>query len=122
LADVPDEINAIPLPTIREAEYLFKLRGGLYIYVSHDKYNFSYESFKLFLGKPTQMKEIPVLDVQRYRDGGTTYIKTDKGILYSPTPFNKELKPTWDGEKIRQLSPKNFVIEESGSIVKIAKK
>ena len=122
LADVPDEIDVVPLPTIREAEYLFKLRGGVYIYVSHDKYKFSYESFKLFLGKPAQMKEVPVLGVERYRDGGTTYVKTAKGMLFSPTPFDKEKKPTWDGEPIKQLDPKNFVIEENSDTVKITKK
>jgi hypothetical protein len=122
LAGVPDEIDVVPLPTVREVEYLFKLKGEVYIYVSHDKYKFSYESFKMFLGKPAQMKEIPVLNVQRYRDGGTTHIETAQGTLFSPTPFDKKKKPTWGGEQIKQIDSKNFVIEENGDTVKITKK
>lgn len=124
LGDCPFEIEVVPLPTVREAEYLFQLRGGVYLYVSHDKYNHQqYESFKLFLGRANHLTEIPIVGhVERYRDGGTTYIRTTKGVMYSPTPFNKEAKPTWDGVKMKALDPKNFVIEETGDTVTITKK
>lgn len=121
--ECPMNIEVVPLPTVRAPEYLFRLVGGIFIYVSANKYNYSYESFKFFLGKPGQMKEFPVLSVDRYRDGGTTYIKTSAGTLFSPTPFKKpKVKPTWDGEKIKELQPDQYTIEENDDTVKITKK
>ena len=122
LADTPAEVDYVILPHIRIPEYLFKLADGNLIYVSCDKYHYAYELFKLFIGKPDQMEEIHVNDVQRFRDGGTTYVKTDKGVLYSPTTADPKAKPTWDGEKIKELDPKDFLIEENDNIVKITKK
>lgn len=122
LTETPPEINPIPLPTVREAEYLFRLDDGTYIYVSHDKYKYGYETFKLFAGPADHLEEIPINNVERYRDGGTTYVKTDKGTLFSPTPFDKKAKPTWDGEKVKELDLKKFLIEENGNTAKITKK
>lgn len=122
LVETPAEVDYVPLPHIRIPEYLFKLADGSFIYVSCDKYHYAYELFKLFMGKPDGLTEIHVNGVDRYRDGGTTYVKTDKGVLYSPTTADPKAKPTWDGEKIKELDPKDFLIEENGSNVKITKK
>lgn len=89
-------IDAVRLPEVRQEEYSFTLKSGEKLTVTSDKYKFSYESFKLFIGN----KEIPIKDVQRMRDGGTTYIKTDEGLLYAP--INPTEKPTWKGEEIKQ--------------------
>lgn len=111
------DIELIPLPTARRPEYLFEKGDGSFIYVSADKYNYEYESFRLFVGDGKTMQEIPVLEVSRYRDGGTTYVRTEEGILFSPTPFNAESPPSWGHdvaeEKLTRLEPRDCDIVET---------
>lgn len=84
------------LPGGKRVEYSFRLPSGEQILVTSDKNNPSYSSFKLHIGNKEEMREITVLDVNRYRDGGTTIIKTNEGILYVPTPFRRNtVNPTW---------------------------
>jgi hypothetical protein len=114
-------IDVVPLPNVRQPEYLFQMPDGQYIYVSADKYRYSYESFRLFIGKMREMKPIPITDVQRMRDGGTTYVETNLGILYSPTPFRVNEPATWEllatKQKIEltKLDPKKFTITEDAN-------
>ncbi len=84
-----------PLPNVRKPEYLFQMSDGSYIYVDAARYNYSYESFRFFIGTPGSMAQLPITSVNRYRDGGTTIIRTEKGILYSPTIFESDKKPVW---------------------------
>lgn len=42
------------------------------------------------------------LGVQRYRDGGTTIIKTNLGRIYYPAPFRNQ-NPTIDSEELHAL-------------------
>jgi hypothetical protein len=51
-----------------------------------------YDTHKFFIGNADNMKQIPILDIIRYRDGGTTIIKTELGTLHVPTPFTKGQK------------------------------
>lgn len=41
-----------------------------------------------------------VIAIDRLRDGGTTRIKTDCGLVVRPTPFKPERMPTLDGHVI----------------------
>lgn len=86
--------ETVKLPEIRQEQYAFTLKGGEKLKVTADKYNFTYESFKLFIGE----REIPIKHIERFRDGGTTIIDTDEGRLFVPADRNK--KPTWNGEEI----------------------
>ncbi len=100
---------------VRVPEYIFKGDNGTIIYLDAEKYNYSYDSFRMFSGKPGAMKEIKVKSVDRFRDGGTTYIKTEDGsTLYSPTAFNKDESPTWNGAKIERLGKKEFDLASLG--------
>lgn len=109
------EVDPIPLPIVRVPEYLFlhETSGDVYIYVSADKYNNSYESFKLFIGNGDNMRELPVRHVERYRDGGTTYIETDEGTLFSPTPFDQDAKATWNQRVLVGVDPLGYDISET---------
>lgn len=118
LVDSFPEIEVTPLPTIRITEYLFMAAGGQYFYVCADKYNYSYESFRLFVGTPPNLRPIKIKHVERYRDGGTTYIRTDEGILFSPSPFKEGVKATWTNvDKFEidlvKLDPSQFKITET---------
>ena len=112
--DGQTEVEVVLLPTIRQPEYLFVLPDGQYLYVSADKYRYSYQSFKLFVGPRDAMRQIPIARVMRARDGGTTYVETGEGTLFSPTPFNKDAKTTWKDEiELTKVDPKQFNIVEN---------
>lgn len=119
--DAPSEIEVQPLPSVRKAEYLFRM-GKVIFYVSADTFHYSYESFKLYTGTAPNLHEIPITRVERYRDGGTTEIYTAQGILCSPTPSKKEAKPTWNGAELEKLNPEDFNIVETEGKVSITRK
>jgi len=114
----PAEVIFVALPEIRIPEYLFRLPNERFIYVSANKYHYSYESFRLFTGKGDNMREIEIKSVRRFRDGGTTEIRTEEGLLYFPSPFKKG-NATWDNEKIKRLDPSEYGINDVGDRVQI---
>lgn len=109
----PNQIEVVPLPTVRQPEYLFELPDGQYLYVSADKYAYSYESFRLYVGSPDAMRQIPVQNVRRARDGGTTFVTTTEGELFSPTPFDTEAKASWKKDvELKKVNQNLFRIVE----------
>ncbi len=121
-----DTSSIIPLPAARRVEYLCQDEDEIFVYVSSDKYNYSYESFKLFIGEGAAMREVEVCNVSRYRDGGTTYIETADGVFFSPSPFNAQrdpnLVPKWSGQELANLDVKEYDIVETYGKVTITKK
>lgn len=117
----PKTIEALRLPIIRRPKYFFQLSDGRQIYVSYAKYSDSYKSFKLFIGQPGKMKEVKIKNVISYRDGGTIYIETAEGTLYSPTPFKQNETAKWNDKPIKKLDPSAFQITESGTGLQISK-
>lgn len=111
------EIEVVPLPEAREPEYLFVLPDDRYLYVSADKYDRLYGSFRLFVGPREAMRRIPVKDVTRLRDGSTTYIRTHEGTLFSPSPLSVGSWATWDGIKLTRVDPSQFAIVEKCDFV-----
>lgn len=112
-----DQSSVVPLPATRRTEYFCQAEDGTLFYVSADKYNYSYESFKLFVGDGTTMREVPVQYVERYRDGGTTYIRTPEETFFSPSPFNAQrdssLVPQWGSQKLTNLNKDDYDIVET---------
>ncbi len=83
----------VPLPNIRVPEYLFVHQDGRLFYVDAPKYPSGYDyRFRCFVGRPGEMKPVAITNVQRFRDGGTTVIWTDAGVLFSPSLFGQEGK------------------------------
>lgn len=99
-------------PDERQPEYLFRTLEGEYLYVSADRFKYSYESFKLFYGPAESMKHVPIIESERWRDGGTTFVVTEIGTLFSPTSFRPDEKPTWQDQEIEPLDHKDFKIQE----------
>lgn len=100
----------------RSPEYLFKRPGqNQYIYVDASKYNYSYESFRMYVGAPKRMNKRMIADVHRLRDGGTTYIKTKDGeTLFSPAAFDPSRKPKWNEFPLERLDPLKFDLASLG--------
>ena len=108
----------IPLPHVRVPEYLFRVvNSDTLVYVSCDKYKCDYNSFRLFVGRNGILSELPVISVNRYRDGGTTVIKTASGDLFSPARTRQRQEASWAGQPIERLNPGDFEIHEVDHVV-----
>jgi hypothetical protein len=93
-----------PLPKIRRTEYLLRDATGALFFVDCLLYNWDYSDFRVFHGSIENIQEIPIQfnehnAVVRYRDGGTTFIKTEMGTLFIPTRmgdsgFNGKMEAT----------------------------
>lgn len=120
-AACPSEVSYVPLPDIRVPAYLFRFHDGQreFVYVSAAKYNSSQESFRLYIGTGNSMRRVPVSSVQRFRDGGTTYVRTTEGTLFCPSPFKRTLSATWHKQPLEKLDPACYEISESNSGVEI---
>jgi hypothetical protein len=120
--ELPTEIDFVALPTLRESTYLFVLPDGQVIYVSQDVHHFTYESFRFFIGPWDDLQETEITQALRYRDGGTTVIKTVLGTLFQPTPIEADKRATWtpvEGDpielrRIENLGPYDFTETEAG--------
>ncbi|GAA2401376.1 hypothetical protein [Mycolicibacterium llatzerense] len=49
-------------------------------------------SFNMYVGPSDAVREVTVFDLQRMRDGGTTYIFTAEGTFFAPSPLRP---PAW---------------------------
>jgi hypothetical protein len=91
----------VPLPDERKSEYLCEAEDGTIIYVSAAKYKYSYESFRLFVGREAgqacECQPVPIRDVERFRDGGTTNVFTDAEMLHVPPPRQRGTMAAWWG-------------------------
>lgn len=92
---------------IRKVEYCFKTMDQTpkYILIEYPAHNFHYDNHNFYIIENNIAKEYKIKKFERYRDGGTTYItivdEHEKEFkLYSPTPFDKTLKPTFDEKEI----------------------
>jgi hypothetical protein len=120
--DCRSKIEVAPLPIIRKPEYLFRLKDGRFVYVSADKYRYSEESFKLFIGDGKVMHQVKITKpVSRHQDGGTTTIETEAGVLFSPPKSSRNRVATWNGEEMIRLNPSQFRITETKKGVQISK-
>jgi hypothetical protein len=124
------DIEYLPIPDSNIIESIMSNeREGIFLVISRPEIRWDYENFKvhMFTANKKIVNELKVLSVERYRDGGTTYYKTDKGIAYSPTGFNKTLKPYWEpsyGDQIivTEMSPTETDLENKHLIDMIHKR
>lgn len=78
-----------PLPSVRLPKYLAALPDGRYFYVDTPKYSRPLDDeLHAYLGTQNNMRQVSVMNVESYRDGGTTYVYTDAGTLFSPVSLD----------------------------------
>jgi hypothetical protein len=109
-------------PSFRAPHYLFKVDNeDIVVYVSMDKHKFDYNTCHMYVGNiGGTFVHVPIKEFTRYRDGGTTYIKTDMGVLFAPTPFEKDKKASFNKKNLESLNPEDFtIIEDHGKDVTI---
>lgn len=136
-----DHSKLTGLPNVRDVEYLLKDGSGKLYFVSNSKYDYSYESLRLYIGDGEEMRQVPIKKVARYRDGGSTFLQTEEGTLYVPTSFNELLVPHWGEDAfvlglfadkksgfenadtvLTKLDPIHFDITEDDSGVRITRR
>lgn len=119
----PEKIEAAKMPEIRREEYMFKLPNGELLYVSNDKYQFAYGKMKMYVGKPGEMKEVPITDITRLKDGGTTYMQTPQGVLFVPSSLSvDQTGPSFGDTKLERVDSSGFEVKEDKNGVSIKKK
>ena len=97
--DVLDQ-EYIKIPEFREIAYAFhSTELAKYLIVDQSKYNFQYETMRLFFGDVKDGFHIlKIEDFARYRDGGTTIFKfSHEGKEYeffNPSPLKQDNSPT----------------------------
>lgn len=89
-------ISFTGLPDVRAIEGAYQRDNGEYLVISCSRNNYEYSTLRMFTGSDlSDLREIPMKDVVRYRDGGTTYYNTAEGTLYTPTAFRDDISPKW---------------------------
>lgn len=90
---VPECSNAIIIhkkPWVRRAEYFCTLSDGRVLFISANDNPYSYASFRMWLGTPGCMVHHPITkEVERWKDGGTTYVHCNEFVFHSPTSLGR---------------------------------
>jgi len=90
-----NEISCIGLPDVRDIEEALQLPNGDYMIVSCNKTYYAYETLRIFTGSSLDnLREIEMMDVQRLRDGGTTWYVAKEGTLFTPA-LQENASITW---------------------------
>lgn len=121
-----DPSKVIPLPATRRTEYFCMALDGTFVYISANKYNDFYNTWKLFVGDGQTMRYIPVKRVVRYRGSGT-HVETAEQSFFSPSPFQAKNDPTpdprWGDRGLVRLDPDAYnIVETADGQVTISKK
>lgn len=107
----------VPLPEDRKLSYTLKSSNSkIFVITDNLVYNSSYDSEVLRIGNPIKgMKEYKIKSFDRFRDGGTTIIRTEEGIvLFMPTSFNAGAKSSIGFEN-KELFTSEFAVNLFGA-------
>lgn len=112
----PAKVGFKPFPRVRIPEYLYKSDDDtdFYLLVTADKYEYDYDTFRLFAGPMHDLRPQAIREVHRYRDGGTTYVVTAGGTLFAPVPdlYPEQGPPKWGKRWLQRLDLGSFDIRE----------
>lgn len=102
------------LPNPDKVEYLLK-DGSQYLVVTSPTYTSEY-NFKMYAGKAGKWSPIKVNWADRYRDGGTTIVETEKGRLFMPHDASdgRPQIPKWRGHSVTKLESTPKLIDSLG--------
>jgi hypothetical protein len=106
-------INYVSLPKSIIINDILHNGNDFYV-ITRSEFYWKYNSSRVYKIN-NDVIEYKVLDITRYRDGGTTYYKTDKGTLYIPTSFNKDLKPYWESNNLDKIYLEEIDIKNKGN-------
>jgi hypothetical protein len=105
------------LPERRVLQESYITKNNDIILISNLEFHHNYENCRLHIGDTKKGFVEYKTEIEMYRDGGTTFYKTDIGTLYTPTPWDKSLKPTWNEIEVtyyEDLSKLKISLDELG--------
>lgn len=95
---------------VRTITYAHKvINENIYIIVDYPTYGFTYDNHTFHVIDNGKIEKMKITAFERYRDGGTTYIKvvdseTKEHIFFSPTKLGSNNKvPTWDNKELIEI-------------------
>jgi hypothetical protein len=97
--------TVVGLPDTMYVEYFGLLPDGTQYVIYRPREGWEYKDFRCLL-KPTTAAEFAlheILDIKRFRDGGTTDIKIQGGDFHFPAPFHNE-RATFGGNEVTQYA------------------
>jgi hypothetical protein len=95
----------IELPEFKYITKLVLIDNEKYLLISNTQFKNETEIY--LIEGFENITKLEVNDIQRYRDGGTTYYHTNAGIIYTPTPLkNDEINPTFNKRPAQNIDIK----------------
>jgi hypothetical protein len=106
-------VNLIPMPSVQVSLGLFGFEEGSedYLYLSVDRFHYSYETIQLALITPEGSHVLEIVDIESYRDGGTLLIVTTEGTLYVPSKTIEDEDITWGDQILVSIEPDTCIID-----------
>jgi hypothetical protein len=115
-APKPAEIHLLKAPSPRHSLFTFRTKDGILLHVTSDKAG---EDIRLYMGEWHALRRLPVIEVIRNREGGSTLIITTEGQLYvAPRHYDQSAKSTWKPRgvprtKVTHIDRKKVAITET---------
>lgn len=104
---------------VRKIQYCCKTKDNIYFLIDCPAYNFQYENHRFFIIINNIVTELKIISFDRYKDGGTTYIKVldsdnIEHVFYYPTTLGgKKDIEKYDNIELFEVSKeeKDFLIK-----------
>jgi hypothetical protein len=90
-------MTVVGVPKEMYVEYFGVTADGVDFVIMRPEKDWDYNSFVCLMGSP--LASVKIHQVTRYRDGGTTDVKTERGNFHFPSPFENQV-PTFDGKPL----------------------
>jgi len=97
-----DQVNEFPYRLVLERFYRLKRDRDQLVIVAYEEFSKD-ASRHVFVGDYQNIREIEVEKFIRYRDGGTTEIYTEKGMIYWPSSFNKSQESNFENDDLLRI-------------------
>ena len=98
------DITLLELPKRRILSSVYEVNDK---YIIIDRPEFIGNDINIYYGVYGSCEKLEILEFVSYRDGGTQEISTNVGEIFIPTPFEKNLKPTFtDKSKVEKRMTK----------------
>jgi len=106
---------------VRSIEYCYKTKDLQYILIDYPKYDFQYNNLRFFIITLGVAHQLEILNVQRAKDGGTTWITAkdefgNEHEFFSPTKMGMKKTPTWNNLELFDVS-----LDEQAKLIDLLK-
>lgn len=118
---LPTAVRFVPVPVSWYPLYL-AMGPDDTLYYAEEASGLGKLMWRFYMGTEHAMREVRVVDVMRARDGGSTWINTEIGTFYSPSPSYPDRETTWTPKGIEWAQPTTlqpFDIRVAPGLIKV---